>query len=374
MWSRQNASGILGWEKLDDASYVAIGVYLMILAPIAIFGNCLVLFVFWRKSLYKRPVNWFIVNLAVSDLIVAVFAHPLSAISSFSQRWSLATTGCYLYGFIAYTGGCNNIMTYAAISYFRCQIVCDNRYVARVKGGRIISMLVSIWMFSLFWTVSPLLGWNTYELEPYELTCSLRWFGNSAADKSYIWLCLIFVYLSPLSIMIYSYIRIAKHARRLSASSLPGNNETKSKFLYNLEKGATRISLIMTFTFMFTWTPYAILSLMTSVGLITRSPAILLPTLFAKSSCAYNPFVFFLSHNTFKSFNWGFASCAQNKEEQESTKVYISRVRFQNRIKPSDTASSSTAKVDSTRRDIDHQKSSRHVTLTVSDLMETSTG
>ena len=53
----------------------------------AIFGNCLVLFVFWRRSLYKRPVNWFIVNLAVADLSVSLFAHPMSAVAAFNQRY-----------------------------------------------------------------------------------------------------------------------------------------------------------------------------------------------------------------------------------------------------------------------------------------------
>ncbi|XP_062585502.1 rhodopsin, G0-coupled-like [Saccostrea cucullata] len=363
-----NSSEVVVWEKLNDASYVSIGVYLITLAPTAIFGNCLVLFVFWRKSLYKRPVNWFIVNLAVADLIVSLFAHPMSATTAFTKRWNLDVVGCQVYAFISYTGACNNIMTYAAISYFRCQIVCKNRYIARVKCGRVLVTLVAIWTFSLFWTISPLLGWNTYELEPYSITCSIRWTGHSLGDKSYVWLCLLFVFIFPLSVMIFSYSKIANHARRLSLTTQPSEIENKSKFLYNLERGATRISLMMTMTFVFTWTPYAILSTVAAAGINITSPVVLLPTLFAKSSCAYNPFMFFLSHNTFKSFKWGFASCTKNNAE-DSGKLYVNKVKFNNRVEPSELPRCSTGERNVPQTIKQHH--STGVTLTISDVEET---
>ena len=47
----------------------------------------------------------------------------------FFYSWNLfGAIGCQLYGFFTYLGACNNIMTYAAISYFRYQIVCENKY------------------------------------------------------------------------------------------------------------------------------------------------------------------------------------------------------------------------------------------------------
>lgn len=113
--------------------------------------------------------------------------------------------------------------------------------VARIQRGRILSVLISIWVFSLFWTVSPLVGWNGYELEPYRLTCSIRWYGHVDSDRAYICLVLLCVYVFPLSVMIFSYIQIARHARRLSCT-YPSSNEggNKAKFLYNLERGATK--------------------------------------------------------------------------------------------------------------------------------------
>ncbi|XP_019921313.3 rhodopsin, G0-coupled [Magallana gigas] len=331
-----NSTEMLAQEKLSAASYISIGVYMIVLTLTAILGNCLVLFVYWKRSLYKRPVNWFILNISVADLCVALFAHPLSASASFNRSWNLDGVGCQMYGFFCYIFACNNIMTYAAISYFRYQIVCENNYVARIQRGRILSVLISIWMFSLFWTVSPLVGWNGYELEPYRLTCSIRWYGHVDSDRAYICLVLLCVYVFPLSVMIFSYIQIARHARRLSCT-YPSSNEggNKAKFLYNLERGATKISLLMTLSFVFTWTPYAFMSTVAASGVTINSPVVLLPTLFAKSSCAYNPFVFFFSHSAFKSYHFGFSSCIKTPETQEHPGVYVSNVRFRNRVGPS---------------------------------------
>ena len=112
--------------------------------------------------------------------------------------------------------------------------------VARVKRGRVLSVLVCVWIFSLFWTVCPLAGWNAYTPEPYGVSCSLHWYGKGISDKVYIWLVLFFVYVFPLAIMVFSYSRIARHARRLACTPQVRNEENKSKFLYNLERGATK--------------------------------------------------------------------------------------------------------------------------------------
>lgn len=91
----------------------------------------------------------------------------------------------------------------------------------------------------------------------------------------------------------------------------------------------------MTLSFVFTWTPYAFMSTVAASGVTINSPVVLLPTLFAKSSCAYNPFVFFFSHSAFKSYHFGFSSCIKTPETQEHPGVYVSNVRFQNRVGPS---------------------------------------
>lgn len=91
----------------------------------------------------------------------------------------------------------------------------------------------------------------------------------------------------------------------------------------------------MTLSFVFTWTPYAFMSTVAASGVTINSPVVLLPTLFAKSSCAYNPFVFFFSHSAFKSYHFGFSSCIKTSETQEHPGVYVSNVRFRNRVGPS---------------------------------------
>ena len=102
----------------------------------------------------------------------------------------------------------------------------------------------------------------------------------------------------------------------------------------NFDFHLLQISLMMTITFVFTWTPYAVMSALTASVVHFLSPVMLLLTLFAKSSCAYNPFVFFLSHNTFKSYQWGFSFCVSTTTNKEAPGVFVTGKRFDNRVAP----------------------------------------
>ncbi|KAK3085661.1 hypothetical protein FSP39_006830 [Pinctada imbricata] len=292
LWIIDSISGFIFYSSSFDFDTGAV----------AFLGNILVIFIFFKTRLYRRPVNWFILNLATSDLIVSFVGHPLSAISAFRKEWLFGLHGCYVYGFICYTCACNSIMTHALVSYFRYVVVCKQRFVAKVSLSVVMKTLLFIWTYSLFWTVTPLIGWSSYAPEPYNVTCSIAWYGQTPADTSYVWLCFIFVLGVPLAIMVYSYMAIHRHTVKMTEITynvaLPAN--ISSRYLLDLERSVTRICLFMAVVFLITWSPYAIVSLIFALGYEFYNPAVLLPTLFAKLSCAYNPFIYCYTHDKFR--------------------------------------------------------------------------
>lgn len=53
----------------------------------SLFGNSLLLLVAYRKRSMLKPAEFFIVNLAISDLSMTVMLFPLAASSFFAHRY-----------------------------------------------------------------------------------------------------------------------------------------------------------------------------------------------------------------------------------------------------------------------------------------------
>lgn len=64
------------------------------------------------------------------------------------------------------------------------------------------------WLYSLFWTVPPLLGWSSYATEGAGTSCSVSWTARSAQSHAYIICLFIFCLGLPVLVMIYCYGRL----------------------------------------------------------------------------------------------------------------------------------------------------------------------
>lgn len=57
------------------------------LGVVSLFGNSLLLLVAYRKRSILKPAEFFIVNLAISDVGMTVILFPLATPSFFAHRW-----------------------------------------------------------------------------------------------------------------------------------------------------------------------------------------------------------------------------------------------------------------------------------------------
>ena len=64
------------------------------------------------------------------------------------------------------------------------------------------------WLYSLFWTVPPLLGWSSYGLEGAGTSCSVSWTVRTAQSHAYIICLFTFCLGLPVLVMIYCYGRL----------------------------------------------------------------------------------------------------------------------------------------------------------------------
>lgn len=80
----------------DEQNYIA---YLLIIFPLwAIIGNSLVIISVCREKSLQCVTNYFIVNLALADLLVAITAMPFHIYTSVNTQWMLGEPWPILFG------------------------------------------------------------------------------------------------------------------------------------------------------------------------------------------------------------------------------------------------------------------------------------
>lgn len=134
--------------------------------------------------------------------------------------------------------GIVSLISLAVLSYERyCTMVSPT-----IASGRdyrpVLAGICFSWLYSLGWTVPPLVGWSRYGPEGPGTTCSVDWRSQSANNVSYIVCLFTFCLLLPFCVILYSYgkllcaIRQASGCVQRKMSSVNNNDGQRGKMTY----------------------------------------------------------------------------------------------------------------------------------------------
>ncbi|XP_077053089.1 opsin-3 isoform X2 [Siphateles boraxobius] len=179
------------------------------------------------------------------------------------------------------------------------------RYI-RVVHAKVIDFpwawraITHIWLYSLAWTGAPLLGWNRYTLEVHQLGCSLDWASKDPNDASFILFFLLGCFFVPVGVMAYCYGNILYTVKMLR--SIQDLQTVQTIKILRYEKKVAVMFLMMISCFLVCWTPYAVVSMLEAFGRksIVSPTVAIIPSLFAKSSTAYNPVIYAFMSRKFR--------------------------------------------------------------------------
>ena len=116
----------------------------------SVIGNSLVLTVVYRNPRLRTITNAYVINLAVSDILMALFCMPLTIISLITVDWSLGDTMCKFQAILGVSLSLISlqIMTVTAVNrYFR--IVHPRKYPSIFAKRSTIIMITAIWLIGL---------------------------------------------------------------------------------------------------------------------------------------------------------------------------------------------------------------------------------
>ncbi|XP_051257625.1 pinopsin-like [Dicentrarchus labrax] len=282
---------------LSRSGHTAAAVVLGFILVLGFLGNFLVLVVFSRFPRLQTPVNLLLINISASDMLVCIFGTPLSFAASVRGRWLTGTYGCRWYGFSNALFGIVSLVSLSLLSFERYSVVLRRTQPDSSQYRRARLAVAASWLYSLVWTLPPLLGWSSYGPEGPGTTCSVQWHQRSATARSYISCLFIFCLLLPLLLMIFCYGRILLALRAVARQVSRLNRSSAER-----REGHVLLMVVSMVTgYLLCWMPYGVMAMLASFGRpgVVPPAASLIPSLLAKTSTILNPVIYVLLNNQF---------------------------------------------------------------------------
>ena len=293
----------------SDVVSKLITVLLSTVSLTAVIGNFLVIISFVKTPSLRTSTNYYIVNMAVSDLLCACFNWPLYATEGMLTRRvfitePVASVVCKLG---MYFRGISQV-----VSVLSLVLIAADRYVAilfplkmRILGqGKLrLILLLSTWIIPLIYGLPYFLYTNVVEVENQKF-CRVVW--SKSAHAIFNAGGFVIFYSAPLIAMVILYSRIVKSLRNRPNFDDKMQVQRINNRRQKQHQKITKILISIAAAFFVCWTPLCIyLSLkMFHPTLFVKDRYILLVGLFfyvfPSFSTAINPVILFLFSSNYR--------------------------------------------------------------------------
>jgi len=306
-----NATFCSDSSKNMTTSSVALQTFVhCLLLVVAVVGNLLVIIVVSKTSEIKSTVNYFILNMAVSDLLFSVVAIPRTIKELFSdpvKTWYFdgvfGSITCKLSYFTQDVCTAVSVLTLVAIAIDRYYAV-----VYPMLSGFITStvrkvMIAVIWFTAMGFNVPYFIAFKLQiDQESNAPVCIYHWQTHAISGTAYFLISSSFLFVLPLIAMsvIYTIILIT-----IKRSKIPGNANNSGLRRHKIRRNRKVLTMVLTvlMAFLVCWLPINIYGYLLFFRLYIPTPCSqsiqhVIVLCIAYSNAAVNPFIYFgLSEN-----------------------------------------------------------------------------
>uniref|UniRef100_A0A3Q4BPW6 G-protein coupled receptors family 1 profile domain-containing protein n=1 Tax=Mola mola TaxID=94237 RepID=A0A3Q4BPW6_MOLML len=157
--SNSSANGSDG--PLDLRRAVPVGMLLASFILFAIVGNILVILAVVCNRHLRIPTNYFIINLAIADLLLGTTVLPVSATLEVLDYWVFGRIFCDIWAAVDVLCCTASIMSLCVISIDRyIGVRYPLQYPMIVTEKRALLAMLGVWILAIVISIGPLLGWK----------------------------------------------------------------------------------------------------------------------------------------------------------------------------------------------------------------------
>ncbi len=268
---------------------------MIVLNILSLVGNVLVCLSVYRNPRLRTSTNLYIIALAISDLLPAIFVMPLAAGVLISSRWPFGETVCKMHAFFSLFVVYVSPVTMGLTAVNRYVKMCksDQQYKRFFSHRKSCVVLASAWMFVACYILIPRrTGLQGFHFVPGYAACLNKHLSKLSKMLHYFVVVVLF-FLLPLTVTIFSYRKVSKKIREHNmgveqALQTQGRNATLSTH----EIRISRSLFVVVFAFMLCWIPAWVITILTRLVANIPRNVQLLCAFCVNLSNTINPFIY----------------------------------------------------------------------------------
>uniref|UniRef100_A0A8D2LYQ6 Neuropeptide FF receptor 2 n=1 Tax=Varanus komodoensis TaxID=61221 RepID=A0A8D2LYQ6_VARKO len=237
--------------------------YLFIFLPCMI-GNGVVCFIILRNKHMRTVTNLFILNLAVSDLLVGIFCMPTTLLDSIISGWPFGNIVCKMNGMVQGISVSASVFTLVAIAVDRFRSIVYP-FKQKLTLWTAVVIIIVIWVLAVAIMCPSAVMLKVEEEENYRVVlgygnktspvywCREAW-PNQDMRKIYTTVLFANIYLAPLSLIVIMYARIGITLFNIATPAC-GKQGQERHSVYKKKLKVIKMLIIVALLFILSWLP-----------------------------------------------------------------------------------------------------------------------
>ncbi|XP_058492503.1 KISS1 receptor b [Solea solea] len=280
---------------------------------VGLVGNSLVIHVVTKHQQMKTVTNFFIVNLATTDILFLVCCVPFTATLYPLPSWIFGEFMCRLVNYLQQVTAQATCITLSAMSVDRCYVTVYPLQSLRHRTPRMaLAISVSIWIGSLLLSI-PVAVYQRLEAGYWfgPQTYCTEIFPSAHLQRTFIIYSFLAVYLLPLLTITACYAFMLKRMGQPSVNPIDSSYQLQAQTerAVAVRARVSRMVVVMVALFLICWGPIQVCILLQAFGL--RSYVLYKLKIWGHcmsySNSSVNPLVYaFMGNNFRKAFRHAF--------------------------------------------------------------------
>ena len=230
---------------------------------VALAGNIVIGIIVYKTKTMRKPINFFIVNMAMSDLLLSIVVIPSVIQKLYTDSWlaggPLGQVSCKLVPFLHYVSCVVSVQSLVLIAVDRFGAVVFPLRSPLISSKLCPFFILATWIVGIA-VNSPELFVNKLVKYPEGLSCQIHWnegFAESSSPESYYLSYEVVFTFIPLVLIAILYIIIYL---KLKSQKIPGEQSANAlQQRQQRERNVLKMAIAIVLGFAVCWLPLAIL-------------------------------------------------------------------------------------------------------------------
>ena len=269
----------------------------------------------WKQILFSDIL---LLNIFITNTLLGI-GYSIPVYGYFINKNTMRfEPNCEFTGYFVFLVACVNIATLQTLSFHQYVLIKKPMLGFRIKKRRDIAVycIFLTWLFGVFLPLPPLLGWSNYVEIMSGFSCELDFYSKTLENKSYVIIATFLVYVFPAMSMTYLgyHCIFSKQLKRrnLRNPSMRMQNKKEQQFTISV--------FVMFFSFLLSWSPYAVVCLFIMADQPINDVLHLICIMFAKTSAVTCSVVYLIAYNGSKSLSFKIVTLCRRKMYENNTR------------------------------------------------------